>query len=221
MIKKSAPVTAPRLHEDNLTPQDLKALELEAETDICDLQLSGLARGDAFNAKIARVVFQAARLGAVSWSRAHFEDAIWRECDFANADAREIFASRVEMIGCRALGLNASESSWRDARFGDCNLSLAQFRFAKMGRTRFENCDLRGADFSNADVRGAVFRDCDLSGAQFSFAQLENADWRTCRTEELQIGADALRGLIVSPLQAAQFAAVLGLQVRWSDEDMR
>jgi hypothetical protein len=29
-----------------------------------------------------------------------------------------------------------------------------------------------------------------------------------------------LNGLIVSPLQAAQFSQILGLKVRWNDEDL-
>ncbi|HEX8464815.1 MAG TPA: pentapeptide repeat-containing protein [Abditibacterium sp.] len=212
-------LAAPRLRAATLTPQRLDDIELEAEIDLRGLQLGGLARGEARNGRFSGLIFESARLGAVSWRRAHFEDVVWRQCDLAGLDGREIFASRIEMEGCRATGLVAPESNWRDAVFRDTKISLSQFRFAKFERVLFQNCDLREADFQNADLRGAQFRDCDLRGAQFSFALLSGADFRTCQTENVTIEAQALRGLIVSPLQAAQFAAILGLQVRWNDSD--
>lgn len=216
-MKKQTLPAEPRLTEADLVEESLAELELTSEIDLENLKISGVATGDASGGRFGAIIFDSARLSAASWRRAHFEDTIWRGCDLANADAREIFASCIEMVGCRGLGLVSPESNWRDAIFRDGNFSLAQWRFAKFERVRFENCDLREADFQNADLRGAIFRDCDLRGAQFSFAKLQNADFRSCQTEEIGIEATALRGLVVSPLQAAQFATILGLQVKWND----
>jgi uncharacterized protein YjbI with pentapeptide repeats len=211
-------ITPPRLRPENLDIETFGAFELTREIDLSGLQLSGIAFGNAQNGRFSQVQLKNARLGAVSWRRAHFEDAIFDGSDFAGADNSEIFLSRVQFLDCRALGLQAAESNWRDVTMQGGNWSLAQFRYAKFERVRFENLNLREADFQNADLRGAIFQDCDLRGAQFSFARLQNADFRTSQTEDMSIDAGALRGLIVSPLQAAQFASVLGLQVRWNDE---
>ncbi len=216
MNRKPAPAP-PRLDEKNLASHSLTDLELEPEIDFRALKLGGLARGNAENARFSGVVFEGARLGAASMCRAHFEDTIFRNCDLAGLDARQVFASRLEIEACRATGFVAPESDWRDAVFRDSNFSLSQFRFAKFGRARFEGCDLREADFQNADLSGVTFQNCDLSGAQFSFATLKNADFRSSETQKIVVDATALRGLIVSPLQAAQFAAILGLQVRWNE----
>ncbi len=210
-------LSPPRLDETRLSPQDFAALELTEEIDLSALKIAGTARGEAPNARFSGLIFEGARLGAVSVRRAHFEDAIFRTCDLAGLDARQIYASRIEIEGCRATGFLAPESDWRDAVFRDSNFSLAQFRFAKFERARFEGCDLREADFQNANLSGVVFQNCDLSGAQFSFARLQNADFRSSETQKIRVEATALRGLIVSPLQAAQFASILGLQVRWSE----
>ena len=88
-------------------------------------------------------------------------------------------------------------------------------RHARWKRAHFEGCDLSGADWNGADARGLVFQDCDLRGADFNFCQLQGADWRGCQTENISIDAPSLRGLIVEPMQAAQLARVLGLDVRW------
>ncbi|PQV64599.1 Pentapeptide repeat-containing protein [Abditibacterium utsteinense] len=217
---KKTLLSPPRFDENSLTPQDFDELELESEIDLRALKIGGVAHGEAENARFSSLVFEGARLSAVAMRRAHFEDTIFRVCDLAGLDARQVFASRIEIEACRATGILAPESDWRDAVFRDSNLSLAQFRFAKFERARFEDCDLREADFQNADLSGVVFQNCDLSGAQFSFARLQGADFRTSETQKIVVDASALRGLIVSPLQAAQFAAILGLQVRWSEGEI-
>ena len=211
-----AVLKAPQLRENDLETRAADLL-FEAEIEVRARKLGGVLQGDAQNGRFSGVLFDGARLSALCLRRAHFEDAVFRGCDMANLDARQVFASRVEVFECRATGLCAPESDWRDVVFESCNLSLCQFRHAKFERVRFKNCDGREADFQNADLRGVVFEACDLRGAQMSFAKLQNADVRTCKTDGLSVDAGALRGLIVSPLQAAQLASILGLQVRWND----
>lgn len=204
----------PDLKESDLETQN--GAELEPENELRGLHLQGAVGGNAQNARFSGVLLEGVRWSA-SLHRAHFENTRFRVCDLSNLDARQVFASRVEVCECRATGFRAPESDWRDARFLRSNFSLAQFRYAKFERASFQECDLREADFQNADLRGVVFHECDLRGAQFSFAKLQNADFHTSQTDGLGVEASALRGLIVSPLQAAQLSAVLGLQVRWND----
>ncbi len=105
---------------------------------------------------------------------------------------------------------HAGSTLWRE-----CNLSLAQFRFATFKNARFENCNLRGADFLEADLRGVVFQNCDLQDAQMSFCKLENTDFRGSDILGLKVGVENLNGAIVEPFQAAYFAGLMGLQVKW------
>jgi uncharacterized protein YjbI with pentapeptide repeats len=216
-LNKPAP---PRLSEAHLEDRSFADVELHDEVDLRDLRLLGVATGDASNGRFSHLRIEGGRLGAVSWRRAHFEDAILEKCDLAGTDGRETFVSRVVIEGCRAVGFVASECNWRDVVCREGNWSLSQFRYSKFERVLFENLDLSEADFQNADLRGVVFRDCDLSEAQFSFAQLQGADFRSCQTDDIRINAAALNGLIVTPLQAAQFSRILGLQVQWTDGDL-
>ena len=206
---------APQFTTEQLEPCDLSEIELRAEADWSHLRATGLASGEATDAIFDEIEWDAARLTAVNWERAAWRDCRFNGCDLAGARAAKIAVTRVELNDCRIKGLGAPESDWSDVIFRDCNLSGAVFRFSRWKRVRFQDCDLSGSDWSNADARGLVFQGCDLRGAGFNFAQLQGADWRGCQTEKLQINAQALKGLICEPLQAAQFARVLGLDVRW------
>ncbi len=205
----------PRLSSDELEPCDLSEIELRAESDWSHLRATGLASGEARDAIFDEIEWQAARLGAVNWERASWRDCRFVGCDLAGARAARIAVTRSEFSDCRIKGMGASESDWKDVSLRDCNLAGAHLRFSRRTLCRFFDCDLSGSDWTNADARGLDFERCDLRGANFNFAQLNGADWRGCQTEKLQINAKALKGLICEPLQAAQFARVLGLDVRW------
>ena len=207
---------APRFSSDELEPLELSGIELCAQSDWSRARATGLASGDATDARFDEIEWRAARLSAVIWERASWSDCLFSSCDLAGAAATKIAVTRAELSDCRIKGLQAPQSDWSDIVFRDCNLSGAQLRFSRWKRVRFENCDLSGADWSNCDARGLVFHACDLRGADFNFCQLQGADWRGCQTEGVQIDARALQGLICEPLQAAQFAQILGLDVRWN-----
>ena len=205
----------PKLATESLEPCELSEIELRAEADWSHLAATGLASGDATDARFDQIEWHAARLGAVNWERAQWRDCTFGSCDLAGARAGKMTVTRVEFADCRLKGLVAPQSDWSDVTFRDCNGCGAHLRFSRWKRARFHDCDLSGADFANADMRGLVFTHCDLRGANFNFCQLQGTDWRGCQTEEVQINARALQGLICEPLQAAQFAQVLGLDVRW------
>ncbi len=212
---KAVQPKAPQISSDALEPCELSEIELRAEADWSHLAATGLASGVAKDARFDEIEWHSARLGAVNWERSVWRDCRFVSCDLAGALANKIAVTRTEFSDCRLRGISAPESDWSDISLRDCSLAGAQLRFSRWKRVRFQDCDLSGSDWSNADARGVVFYNCDLRGASFNFAQLQGADWRGCQTENLHINAKALPGLICEPLQAAQFAKVLGLDVRW------
>ena len=208
-------IKTPQLSAASLDARDLGGIAFVPGDDWRGLSLSGVGRGDAREALLDEIEWRDARLGGVVWQGATWRDCRFATCDLSGAQLAKISVTRAEFCDCRARALLANQSDWCDIVFRNCNFSGAQFRHSCWKRARLENCDLSGSDWSGADARGLIFQDCDLSGADFNFCQLQGADWRTCQTENLSINAPSLRGLIVSPLQGAQFARVLGLDVRW------
>lgn len=170
-------------------------------------------------------VFDQCRLEQINFSSTELDDFELNdvelcECDLANAVWRKVMIYRTEIQACRAVGLNMNEAYIKDVVFHDTNLMLAQFRFAEFKSVRFENCNLKGADFQNADLRGVVFENCDLSEAEISFANLKNTDVRGCEIKKIRANGESLKGLIVEPFQAAYFAGLLGLQVKWTGKEV-
>jgi uncharacterized protein YjbI with pentapeptide repeats len=162
--------------------------------------------------------FQGVYFGRAEWPAVDMSDTRLAECDLANASWHKGILDRVEIIGCRLLGLKANEARLWNVVFRECNGSLAQFRFSAFKAVRFESCNLNGADFQDADLRGVVFRDCDLREARMSGAKLEDADLRGSNLEGIRMGIESLNGAIVEPAQAAYLAGLMGLQVRTLEE---
>ncbi len=169
-------------------------------------------------------IFDQCRLEQVNFSSTELDDfelndVELQECDLANATWRKVMIYRTTIQACRAVGLNVNEAYFKDVIIRDTNLMLAQFRFSEFKSVRFENCNFKGADFQNADLRGVVFENCDLSESEISFANLKNTDIRGCEIKQIRANGESLKGLIVEPFQAAYFAGLLGLNVKWTDEE--
>ena len=172
-----------------------------------------IAIGSAFDeCRFERTSFRNAQLEEL-----RLTDVSLEECDLANAIWLKTTLTRVEMVDCRLLGFRANEADVQHMVFRNCNISLAQFRFAKFKSVRFEKCNLQNADFYQSDLRGVIFDNCDLKEAQMSSAKLTNTDFRGSEINGLQVAQSDLKGLIVEPFQAAYLAGLMGLQVVWND----
>ena len=79
-----------------------------------------------------------------------------------------------------------------------------------------EATSLAGANLSGLRWNALVLDDADLSGACVTGASLRGLDLRRCRISGLTAGDGLreLRGAIVDPIQAAELARLLGLDIR-------
>jgi uncharacterized protein YjbI with pentapeptide repeats len=220
---KKTSIRAPMLPPDKI---DLSSLPENAQLDSQQrYELAYLFQQNYSEQSTDHTVFDQCRLEQVNFSSTELDDfelndVELRECDLANAAWRKVMIYRTEIQACRAVGLNVNEAYIKDVIFRDTNLMLAQFRFTEFKSVRFENCNLKGVDFQNADLRGVVFENCDLSEAEISFANLKNTDIRGCEIKKIRANGESLKGLIVEPFQAAYFAGLLGLQVKWTGKEV-
>ncbi|MDQ3700426.1 MAG: pentapeptide repeat-containing protein [Chloroflexota bacterium] len=164
------------------------------------------------------VTLTGAHLTRVSLGGTHLEglrliDVRLTGCDLANARWPKSHWERVDCSECRAVGLLANEAPLRDVLFRECDLRLAQFRFARFKAVRFEQCDLREADFHGADLSGVVFARCDLRDADLTGTTLVGVDLRGSQVEGVRLGTKEVRGLIVDALQLLELVKFLGITV--------
>lgn len=78
----------------------------------------------------------------------------------------------------------------------------------KLAEVSFTDCLLRDVDFSGASLRRASFAGSRLTGVDISRARLDRVDLRGAELG-LVVGADSLRGAIITSGQLAAIAPVL------------
>ena len=135
-------------------------------------------------------------------------------CDLADSSWEHLSASRVELLGCRLIGLQATNGRIEDMLIKGCNAVHAQFWSTVFKRVRFESCNLSETNFQSADLAGAIFDKCDLRGAKMADAKLVGADLRSSQLDGARLGIKELQGAIVSIEQAVSIARTLGVDVR-------
>ncbi len=139
-------------------------------------------------------------------------------CDLAGAEWEKAHLRRVELSGCRLVGLRLSDSSLEDLQISKCNGELVRFWSCSFKAARFDHCVLREASFDGSDLSGVVFRDCDLSQADLRNTKLKRADLRGSTLTGIQVGIKELQGAIVTSSQAIQLAGLLGVTVQEEDQ---
>ena len=130
------------------------------------------------------------------------DDVVFRECDFDDADFRNIEADSLTIDGCtlrradltnlvcpalRITNSNAESAVMRrieahDAEITGCSLTSAKLGNAQLNLARIIDSDLSGADMDGAnlfgaDLSGSRLRGVDLSGARLDGVKIERTDF--------------------------------------------
>jgi uncharacterized protein YjbI with pentapeptide repeats len=212
-MKPKAELAPPRL------PKRAQAIELHELTD--QATYSELLIADCRLADQAAefVTFETTCFKQMAMQRAELRglrlaDVRFEACDLADSSWERLSASRVELIGCRLIGLQATDGRVEDLLIKGCNAVHAQFWSTVFKRVRFESCNLSETNFQSADLTGVVFDKCDLRGAKMADAKLAGADLRSSNIDAARVGIKELQGAIVNIEQAVSIARALGVDVR-------
>lgn len=210
-------VFAPELPE--IFTEDADLLDkhsLEERVEECAFTGESYA-GKAFKGlDVLRCRFTRCDFSGGSLENAGFRDVMFEACDFSNCDFSKSGFQKAAFVGCKLMGADFVEASLRHARFSACIAGYVNFADGKLQDTVFEKCKLDRAAFSRMKL-GAAFDQCDLQQTLFQQAPLKDIDLRTCKLFGMQVTLPDLKGAIVTSMQAADLAVLLGLAVR--DED--
>jgi uncharacterized protein YjbI with pentapeptide repeats len=210
-------VFAPELPESFTEDADLLDKQsLEERVEECSFSGESYAGANFKGLDVLRTKFTRCDFSECSMENAGFRDVVFEACDFSNCDFSKAGFQRVAFIGCKLMGADFVEASLRYARFTDCIGAYANFADGKLQDTVFEKCRLDRAAFSRVKL-DAAFDHCDLTQVLFQQAALKDIDLRTCKLNGMQVTLPDLKGAIVTTMQAADLAVLLGLVVR--DED--
>jgi uncharacterized protein YjbI with pentapeptide repeats len=152
-----------------------------------------------------------------SMELAGFRDTVFEACDFSNCDFSKASFQKTLFQGCKLMGADFIEGSLRHVRFLDVSCGYVNFADSRVQDTAFEKSRLPNAAFSRCKMT-ASFEDCDLMQSLFQQTPLKDIDLRTCRLQGIQITLPDLKGAVVTPVQASDLAALLGLVIKEQDE---
>jgi hypothetical protein len=147
-------------------------------------------------------------LNETRYVRASLGDAIFSQCNLANARWTEAVLTRVTFQDCQMTGFDVNASALLDIRFLGSKLSLSNFRFLSRARILFADCEMDGTDFTGVDLRRCIFNRCVLDGSLFHEAKAEGLDLRGSSIAAVQ-GISGLRGAVIDHLQLMDLAETL------------
>lgn len=137
-----------------------------ADLSGADFELADLAEADFTRALGTRAVLR----------RANMRDARLGDADFCDADCAGITATNLRASGATKLrGVNFTQARGEGAKWQRCDLTNADFRFARLPGADWTRAILDGADLSAADLSGSTFRKAKLRGAKMIAARLFRA----------------------------------------------
>ena len=212
----------------NVLPPDVPDI-LDDHIDLLDKLLSedkvqeGFFCGESFanqnmtGIEVLRCRFVKCEFTQACFERAGFRDVVFENCDFSNCDFTKAAFQRVAFINCKLMGADFVEGSLRSVRFQDCDVRYTNFADGKAQDVLYENTRLDNASFLRFRL-SANFSQCSLAQAAFELTPMKNLDLRTCRIGGLHVTLQDLKGAIVTPVQAADLAVLLGLVIKDPEE---
>ena len=159
-------------------------------------------------------VFENWRFSGCSMPRLGFVDAVFRGCDLSNLDLTGCSLLRCRFEDCKAVGLTLAEAKLRQVTFEQCGMRLANLSGCQCKGAGFFRCDLEGASMLGCALGKAPFDRCRLLDCNLCGTALSGIDFTTCDIGGWLQGGGELRGAVVTPVQAAELARLLGVVIK-------
>ena len=202
-------IDRPRRPDANDTGNPDVEVVLEAETDLVDRVVHGVAPGAVLDgAELTRCHFEGVRLTATSARQARITDVVFRNCELSGVNLEEARLTRVRFEGCRAEGLDGGLLRARHVGIHDTKLTDAGFRMSSWERCRLESSDLRRLDLLDAELAETDVEACDLTEADLTRARLRDVRLPRSTLVDLR-GAQALGGATIDASQMVSVAVAL------------
>lgn len=198
--------------EDNCT----EILNIEDEEDFRYIYVSDciIQNEAARHVSFSGVRFNKVGFRDLELSSLDLTDVIFENCDLSNINFSGAIIHRVEFINCKLVGLNLSNATLQNVSIKQCNGRFAFMRFIQMKQVILEECVFENSDFQNSDFTKVIFKECDFKLSQMSGTSLSGIDFSDSNIEGIGVRIEDVRGAIISPVQAVDFAKLLGLVIK-------
>lgn len=185
------------------------------DRELTGLRVTGPVDADLSGYALRGVRFEGCRFSATRFARADLADVVFKGCDVSNCDFSSASWVRCQMECGKAMGANFSGGGLWHTLFLHTNLRYANLDDLRLESVAFDNCDLSEAYLTQGQNKGLAFFECRLFRTSFFKTKLAGVDLTTCELEAITVSDDysELRGLKVTPFQAADLARMLGVVI--------
>jgi len=159
------------------------------------------------------VILERVSLAGCEISSLRLRDVRLVGCDLSNAMLRSFEATRVELVGCRMVGMHAPGCRWQSVLLDHCDARFAQLSEGRLRRTEICESHLGEAVLSRAELTESRWMETILRGADLNGARLAGLDLRRCEIEGMIARAEDLRGVRVTAAHALELARLLGVVI--------
>lgn len=175
-------------------------------------QAEVLGEGEIIRSRVKGV-----NLAGTTLNPLELRDTVLTGADFSRAKLPRTTAQRVELVNCRAAGVQLTLLQASDVYAEDCQFDYGTIRIERVKHALvFSGCSFRET-LLIGDLSNVVFVDCLFAGTEFEATAAAGCDLRGSTFEGVK-GLLSLRGARISSEQAlsasAAIAAESGLVVR-------
>lgn len=140
-------------------------------------------------------------------------DSIFEECDLSNIEFTKKSIHRCIFKQCKLVGTSFNNCSLKDIRFINCMGKYVNFYASIIKNTLIQDTDLEESSLmeveaNNLELINSNFRRCEITKAMLS-----GTNFNTSNIEGITVDLFSLKGIKVSPSQAVELAAILGVIV--------
>lgn len=137
-----------------------------------------------------------ADLKNVTLSRVKFSDCRFEDCNLERCFLVDTFFQDVQFKNCRLLGLDFDPCSRMllKMHFEESKLSVCSFKGLDLRECSFSKTELQEVDFGSCNCQGVTFNECDLSRSLFERTDLRKADLREAHNFTIDPEQNRLQG---------------------------
>lgn len=149
-----------------------------------------------------------------SFKKSQFCDVVFVNCDLSNVNWAECSFCRVEFIECKLMGANLQGGTFTHVSFVGNQGRYLVASMSKWNTVQFLSNQFQGAAFDNCTLNKVIFESCNLTETEFHQTSLRGIDLRSSEIIGIRLTGPELRQTIVTSMQAAWLARLLGVVVK-------
>jgi uncharacterized protein YjbI with pentapeptide repeats len=111
------------------------------------------------------------------------------------------------------MGLNLNDATLQNICMSNCNGRFILMNYIQMKNVILSDCIFQDSNIQHSKFDKVEFRKCNFKLSQMSGTSLSGIDLSNSDFEGVGVRPEDIRGAIVSPMQAVDFAKLFGLVI--------